>query len=141
MEPKDYIDYFKTLSFSMTAFKDLEEQIEREVARLNNIKPIYFKNPEKLNGTYPHNGDTFNVTFVGRELKLKDDNWTWVVTDVRRPNTEHTLSILKYPKLNGYATMIKHSYGQETREEIKRERLNDMEFLKSQLLSIADLPF
>jgi hypothetical protein len=146
MEPKDYgigvYDLYKIFGLANMEFKDIEEQITKEMAKMNEIKPIHFNNPEKLNGIYQHNGNTFKVTFIGRELKLQHDNWTWTVTDVKYPNrVANTLSILKYPKLNGYATMIRYSYGQETQEEIKRDKLNDIEFLKSQLLTLADLPF
>jgi hypothetical protein len=141
MEPKDYIDYFKTLSFSMTAFKDLEEQITREMARLNNIKPIHFNNPEKLNGRYEHNGHSLIITFIGRDLSNSEDNWTWVVEDVNYKNADLKLSILKYPKLNGYATMIKTSYGQKTEQQIKKTDLENIEWMKKELLNLVDLPF
>ena len=79
--------------------KNIQEQITKEIARLNEIKPIHFKNPEKLNGKISKNGMVLEVTFIGRELSLAEDNWTWVVKD-SKSNYEHTLSILKYPKLN-----------------------------------------
>lgn len=141
MEPKDYIDYFKTLSFSMTAFKDLEEQITREMARLNNIKPIHFKNPEKLNGRYEHDGHSLVITFIGRDLSMSEDNWTWIVDDINYTNADLKLSILKYPKLDGYATMIKTSYGQKTEQQIKKTDLENIEWMKKELLNLVDLPF
>ncbi len=141
MEPKDYIDYFKTLSFSMTSIKDLEEQITREMARLNNIKPIHFKNPEKLNGRYEHAGHSLIITFIGRDLSMSEDNWTWIVDDINYTNADLKLSILKYPKLDGYATMIKTSYGQKTEQEIKKTNLENIEWVKKELLTLVDLPF
>ncbi len=141
MEPKDYIDYFKTLSFSMTSIKDLEEQITREMARLNNIKPIHFKNPEKLNGRYEHAGHSLIITFIGRDLSNSEDNWTWIVDDINYTNADLKLSILKYPKLDGYATMIKTSYGQKTEQQIKKTDLENIEWMKKELLNLVDLPF
>ncbi len=52
MNPKDYFDWYKALTSATMGLKDIEEQITKEIARLNNIKPIHFKNPEKLNGKY-----------------------------------------------------------------------------------------
>jgi hypothetical protein len=120
--------------------KNIQEQITKEIARLNEIKPIHFKNPEKLNGKISKNGEVLEVTFIGRELSLAEDNWTWIVKEPKS-KYEHTLSILKYPKLNGYATMIKNSYGQKTESEINRSNLDKMEFMVEQLQSLTDLPF
>jgi hypothetical protein len=120
--------------------KNIQEQITKEIARLNEIKPIHFKNPEKLNGKISKNGEEVEVTFIGRELSLAEDNWTWIVKEPKS-KYEHTLSILKYPKLNGYATMIKNSYGQKTESEINRSNLDKMEFMVEQLQSLTDLPF
>jgi len=120
--------------------KNIQEQITKEIARLNEIKPIHFKNPEKLNGKISKNSEVLEVTFIGRELSLAEDNWTWIVKEPKS-NYEHTLSILKYPKLNGYATMIKNSYGKKTEEEIIRSNLNNMDFMIDKMYSLTDLPF
>ena len=121
--------------------KDIEEQITKEIARLNNIKPIHFKNPEKLNGKYEYLGDSLEVMFIGRELSLSEDNWTWLVKELKHTNREHTLSILKYPKLDGYATMIKNAYGQKETYEIRRENLDSIEWIRNELVSLINLPF
>ena len=131
---------YKSLIEAGMDVKNIQEQITKEIARLNDIKPIHFKNPEKLNGIVHNRGEAIEVTFIGRELSLKEDNWTWIVKDAKS-NYEHTLSILKYPKHNGYATMIKNSYGQKTETEINRRDLDKMDFMIQQLCSLTDLPF
>jgi len=131
---------YKSLIEAGMDVKNIQDQITKEIARLNEIKPIHFKNPEKLNGIVHNRGEALEVTFIGRELSLKEDNWTWIVKDAKS-NYEHTLSILKYPKHNGYATMIKNSYGQKTETEINRRDLDKMDFMIQQLCSLTDLPF
>ena len=131
---------YKSLIEAGMDVKNIQEQITKEIARLNDIKPIHFKNPEKLNGIVHNRGEALEVTFIGRELSLKEDNWTWIVKEPKS-NYEHTLSILKYPKHNGYATMIKNSYGQKTETEINRRDLDKMDFMIQQLCSLTDLPF
>jgi hypothetical protein len=131
---------YKSLIEAGMDVKNIQDQITKEIARLNDIKPIHFKNPEKLNGIVHNRGEAIEVTFIGRELSLKEDNWTWIVKEPKS-NYEHTLSILKYPKHNGYATMIKNSYGQKTETEINRRDLDKMDFMIQQLCSLTDLPF
>jgi hypothetical protein len=141
MNPKDLTStLYQSLIEAGMDVKNIQEQITKEIARLNEIKPIHFKNPEKLNGKISKNGEVLEVTFIGRELSLAEDNWTWIVKEPKS-NYEHTLSILKYPKLNGYATMIKNSYGQKTQSEINRSNLDKMNFMVEQLQSLTDLPF
>jgi len=141
MNPKDLtFTLYQSLIEAGMDVKNIQEQITKEIARLNEIKPIHFKNPEKLNGKISKNGEVLEVTFIGRELSLAEDNWTWIVKEPKS-NYEHTLSILKYPKLNGYATMIKNSYGQKTESEINRRDLDKMDFMVEQLQSLTDLPF
>jgi hypothetical protein len=141
MNPKDLTStLYKYLIEAGMDINNIQEQITKEIARLNDIKPIHFKNPEKLNGKISKSSEVLEVTFIGRELSLKEDNWTWIVKEPKS-NYEHTLSILKYPKHNGYATMIKNSYGQKTETEINRRDLDKMEFMVEQLQSLTDLPF
>jgi hypothetical protein len=145
MEPKYQLDLdwdlYKSLTLATMGLKDIENQITKEIARLNNIKPIHFKNPEKLNGKYESHGDSLEVMFIGRELSIAEDNWTWLVKELKYSNREHTLSILKYPKLDGYATMIKNAYGQKETKEIRRENLDSIEWMRSELVSLTNLPF
>ena len=141
MNPKDLTStLYKYLIEAGMDINSIQEQITKEIARLNDIKPIHFKNPEKLNGIVHNRGEAIEITFIGRELSLKEDNWTWIVKEPKS-NFEHTLSILKYPKHNGYATMIKNSYGQKTETEINRRDLDKMDFMIQQLCSLTDLPF
>ncbi len=144
MAPKDFDSTSKIYQYLMETgldVKNVHDQILKEIARLNDIKPIHFKNPEKLNGMVKHNGKVLlEVTFIGRDLSLKEDNWTWLVKEADT-NFEHSLTILKYPKKNGYATMIKNSYGQKTEEEIIRSNLNNMDFMIDKMYSLTDLPF
>lgn len=143
METKDEVswqDLIMQMSSSSANLNYIQEQLNKEIARLNDIKPIHFKNPEKLNGIVHNRGEAIEVTFIGRDLSLAEDNWTWVVKEAKT-NYEHTLSILKYPKLNGYATMVKNSYGQKIESEINRSNLDKMDFMIQELCSLIDLPF
>ena len=98
MEPKDMLDiglldnFYKLYGSASFNLNSIQEQITKEIARLNDIKPIHFKNPEKLNGIVHNRGEAIEVTFIGRELSLKEDNWTWIVKEPKS-NFEHTLSI------------------------------------------------
>lgn len=120
----------------------IQQQITKEIARLNDIKPIHFKNPEKLNGTLfsSDKRETYKVTFIGRDLSIKEDNWTWHVESVGK-TFEHKLTILKYPEKNGYATVIRNSYGVSNRFEIDRNKLNDLTWMIEQIQTIGELPF
>lgn len=123
------------------AIQYLYDSINEQMAKLNDTKPIYFKNPEKLNGDCQIRGESFEIIFIGRDLYLNEDNWTWILTEKLRPLADHKLTILKYPKLDGYATMIKTGYGQKTTEEIHRKDLNDFNFIMNQFVSLTYIPF
>jgi len=142
MNPTDLTSkLYQSLIEAGVDINNIQEQITKEIARLNDIKPIHFNNPEKLNGLIKHNSNILlEVTFIGRDLSLKEDNWTWLVKEADT-NFEHSLTILKYPKKNGYATMIKNSYGQKTEEEIIRSNLNNMDFMIDKMYSLTELPF
>jgi hypothetical protein len=115
---------------------DLDEQI----SKMNGLNPIVFKNPEKLNGKVEMRGKAYEVTFIGRNLSVKENNWTWVLTETEA-NIEHTLSVLKYPKTDGYATIVTNSYGQIKTIEVLRNNLDDKQFILNKLLSLTELPF
>lgn len=145
MEPKDFDSTSKIYQYLMEAgldAKNVHDQILKEIARLNDIKPIYFTNPEKLNGSLfsADNRETYKVTFVGRDLSIKADNWTWHVESLGKA-FEHKLTILKYPEKNGYATVIKTSYGVSQQFEISRDKLNDLNWMIEQIKTIGELPF
>ena len=71
---------------------------------------------------------------------LKENNWTWVLTETEA-NIEHTLSVLKYPQTDGYATIITNSYGQIKTTEVLRNNLDNNQFILNQLVSLTELPF
>ncbi len=48
---------YKSLIEAGMDVKNIQEQITKEIARLNDIKPIHFKNPEKLNGIVHNRGE------------------------------------------------------------------------------------
>jgi hypothetical protein len=86
-------------------------------------------------------GKAYEVVFIGRNLSVKENNWTWVLTEINANNIEHTLSVLKYPKTDGYATIVTNSYGQVSKSEVLRNNLDNKQFILNQLLALTELPF
>lgn len=118
----------------------LYDDLDEQMAKMNGLNPIVFKNPEKLNGKVEFRGWSYEVTFIGRNLSLKENNWTWVLTK-KDADIEHTLSVLKYPQTDGYATIITNSYGQVSKSEVLRNNLDNKQFILNKLLSLTELPF
>lgn len=117
-------------------YDDLDEQL----AKMKGLNPIVFKNPEKLNGKVEMRGKGYEITFIGRNLSVKENNWTWILTEANA-NIEHTLSVLKYPQTDGYATIITNSYGQVSKSEVLRNSLDNKQFILNKLLALTELPF
>lgn len=145
MEPKNWQD---VLWQSMNAIRStnatidsLYNDLDSQIANLNGIKPIHFKTPEKLNGRYERNGESLEVMFIGRDLSLAKDNWTWLVKELNSSNREHKLSILKYPTKTGYATIVKNAYGLESEQDILINTLYNIEWMRRELVTLIDLPF
>lgn len=118
----------------------LYDDLDEQMAKMKGLNPIVFKNPEKLNGKVELRGKAYEVTFIGRNLSVKENNWTWVLTETDA-NIEHTLSVLKYPQTDGYATIITNSYGQVSKSEVLRNNLDNKQFILNKLLSLTELPF
>jgi len=129
-----------TIRPTNTTIDSLYDDLDALAANMNGLNPIVFKNPEKLNGKIEIRGKAYEVTFIGRNLSVKESNWTWVLTQIDA-NIEHTLSVLKYPQTDGYATIITNSYGQVSKSEVLRNNLDNMQFLLNQLVSLTELPF
>ena len=118
----------------------LYDDLDEQMAKMNGLNPIVFKNPEKLNGKVEFRGKSYEITFIGRNLSVKENNWTWVLTE-KDADIEHTLSVLKYPQTDGYATIITNSYGQVSKSEVLRNNLDNKQFILNKLLSLTELPF
>jgi hypothetical protein len=129
-----------TIRPTNTTIDSLYDDLDALAAKMNGLNPIVFKNPEKLNGKIEIRGKAYEVTFIGRNLSVKESNWTWVLTEIEA-NIEHTLSVLKYPQTDGYATIITNSYGQVSKSEVLRNNLDDKQFILNKLLSLTELPF
>jgi hypothetical protein len=148
METKDELTWQDLLWRSMNAIQStnatidsLYDDLDEQMAKMNGLNPIVFKNPEKLNGKIDMRGKSYEVTFIGRNLSVKENNWTWVLTEINANNIEHTLSVLKYPKTDGYATIVTNSYGQVSKSEVLRNNLDNKQFILNQLLALTELPF
>jgi hypothetical protein len=148
METKDELSWQDLLWRSMNAIQSsnptidgLYDDLDEQMAKMNGLNPIVFKNPEKLNGKVEMRGKAYEVVFIGRNLSVKENNWTWVLTEINANNIEHTLSVLKYPKTDGYATIVTNSYGQVSKSEVLRNNLDDKQFILNKLLSLTELPF
>jgi hypothetical protein len=147
METKDGLSWQDLLWRSMNAIQStnatidsLYDDLDEQMAKMQGLNPIVFKNPEKLNGKVELRGKAYEVTFIGRNLSVKENNWTWVLTETDA-NIEHTLSVLKYPQTDGYATIITNSYGQVSKSEVLRNNLDNKQFILNKLLSLTELPF
>ena len=147
METKDELTWQDLLWRSMNAIQStnatidgLYDDLDEQMAKMNGLNPIVFKNPEKLNGKVEMRGKAYEVVFIGRNLSVKENNWTWVLTETEA-NIEHTLSVLKYPQTDGYATIVTNSYGQVSKSEVLRNNLDDKQFILNKLLSLTELPF
>jgi hypothetical protein len=140
METKDETS-LQDIILQMVSAKGELDTIYDQLSKINGIKPIHFKNPEKLNGKLDINGRQFEIVFIGRELSLTEDNWTWVLNEKERPTAEHRLSVMKYPKTDGYANIIKVGYGVSAKKEILRNNLDSMNFMLNEIKTLIDLPF
>lgn len=140
METKDELSW-QDIVLQMVSAKGELDIIYDELSKITGIKPIHFKNPEKLNGDLHINGKEFKIVFIGRDLSLPEDNWTWVLNDVERPTAEHKLSVMKYPKTDGYADIIKVGYGVSSKKEILRNSLDSINFMIGEIKTLIDLPF
>ncbi len=137
------VDFYQTFISSSLKLREINSELEKQIEYLkNDIKPIHFKNPEKLNGRYEYNGNSYEITFIGRYLGIIEDNWTWQMRSTKS-NMEYHLSILKYPQTKGYATMIKHPNwtSTNTRTEIILNSLYDKNYIVNELLSATNVPF
>jgi hypothetical protein len=154
METKDELEGYnwqdvlwkamQSIQSTNNTIDSLYADLDAQIAKMNGIKPIQFKNPEKLNGKLDSKGESYEIQFVGRSLSLKEDNWTWEIRTIKNGTAygfENTLSILKYPKREGYATMITNSYGQTKTTEVILDSLYNMSFMVQQLISLNELPF
>ena len=148
METKDGLSWQDLLWRSMNTIQStnatidsLYDDLDEQMAKMNGFNPIVFKNPEKLNGKVEMRGKAYEVTFIGRNLSIKENNWTWVLTETNANDIEHTLSVLKYPKIDGYATIITNSYGQVSKSDVLRNNLDNKQFILNKLLSLTELPF
>lgn len=140
-EPLDWKDMILKAQATNPTIKYLYDSINEQMAKLNEIKPIHFKNPEKLNGKCQIRGKDFEITFIGRDLSESDDNWTWILNETTGFKSEHKLTVMKYPKLDGYATLVKVGYGHKTVEEINRKKLDDIQYMMNEFASLTELPF
>ena len=145
MEQKYQLDtnVYQTFISSSLKLREIHSDLEKEIEYLkNDIKPIHFKNPEKLNGRYEYNGDSYEITFIGRYLSISDDNWTWQLKGITN-KMEHLLSVLKHPQTKGYATIIKYPNWTSTnaRHEIILNSLYDKNYIVNELLSATNVPF
>jgi hypothetical protein len=63
------------------------------------------------------------------------------LNEKERPTAEHRLSVMKYPKTDGYANIIKVGYGVSAKKEILRNNLDSMNFMLNEIKTLIDLPF
>ena len=148
METKDVLSWQDVIMNSMYAMKStndtinsLYDMINLEYSKVNGMKPLHFSSPEKLNGEWRNSGQRGKITFIGRDLGLNADNWSWVISDVNL-KTEHILSVYKNPESNGVYLIRKKCYGIETQMKVSRDFFDNPENIKKELISMVEsLPF
>jgi hypothetical protein len=57
------------------------------------LKQIIFKTPERANGYHYIFNETYEVTYIGRNLEINDDNFSWKIVKISTMDT-HIISVL-----------------------------------------------
>lgn len=136
--------YMDILAQSVRSSKELKDIIDSQMLKLYNQKQLSFANPNKLNGKIEYKGRLYEIVYVGRELALPEDNFTWECRISTNLNRTATLSILKNPLETGDIDVsMKSIYDKKENMHIKRELLNNPNWIREKLLELAnpDLPF
>lgn len=105
--------------------------------------PIKFKNPEKINGNYDKLGYSYTITYIGRDLALEGDNYTWQINSKMNPNAISKLSVFKYQEIGikGVDVLLKTIYSTE-KKLIDRNLFNNPQWIINTLIeSVEELPF
>ena len=125
--------------------KDLMDEINKQVLKVNNLKQIKFANPEKLNTKFEYQGHSYEIVFVGRELALEEDNYSWVIYDKRdSKRAQAQLSVYKNPpSANSVKIHTTSRFGHKEDVFISKTDLNTPEWIQNRLIDLMDeaLPF
>lgn len=129
---------------AVDAARELQNQIDKELLKVSNLKQIHFSNPTKINGKYESNGFSFEIVYLGRDLGLDEDNFTWLCRQKDNPSNEAQLTVFKNPIKNGEVKLhMKSIYETKPPATIRREFLNEPTWIRTKLLELANpnLPF
>ena len=141
------VDAAKQLQLEIDRIKsnnDLKLQIEKELLKVDGRKQIHFANPEKLSGKIEHKGATYEIVYIGRDLSLAEDNFTWICRPIKNVLNEAQLTVFKNPIKDGEIKLhMKSIFETKPEASIKREFLNQPTWIRTKLLELADpaLPF
>ncbi len=151
-EEISYEDILGRLSASMfgsssiqNTHKELMDEINKQVLKVNNLKQIKFANPEKLSSKFEYQGKSYEIIFVGRELALEEDNYSWIIYDrSRKGGPRAQLSVYKNPPSNHSVRILTTSmFGFKKDLRIAKSDLNTPEWIYNKLIELMDeaLPF
>lgn len=104
---------------------------------------IKFKNPEKINGDYDKLGYSYTITYIGRDLSLEGDNYTWQINSKMNPNAISKLSVFKYQDISikGIDVLVKTMYSTQ-KKLIDRKLFDNPQWIINTLIeSVEELPF
>jgi hypothetical protein len=79
---KDYTNESVELDRILNTYKELLNQMDKVEGNRNAPKEkrkITITNPEKLNGRVHRDGIEWEITYVGRDLSIKEDNYKWEI--------------------------------------------------------------
>ena len=136
--------YMDILAQSVRSSKELKDIIDSQMLKLYNQKQLSFTNPSKLNEKIEYKGRLYEIVYVGRELALAEDNFTWECRISTNLYHTATLSIFKNPLETGDINVsMKSIYDKKENMHIKRELLNNPNWIREKLLELAnpDSPF
>ncbi len=145
MEEQSQIDTLKIMGDIINSLKQFESSsIDWQDVVLKELyNSIKFKNPEKINGAYHKSGYEYGITYIGRDLTLEGDNYTWqIVSNPSKTNTAK-LSVFKYQDagMKGIDVLIKTLYSTE-KKIVDRKLFDNPDWIINTLIeSVDELPF
>ena len=137
---------FDSSSIHHKSTMELIDEINKEVLKVNDLKQIKFANPEKLSSKFDYKGNSYEIIFVGRELILEEDNYSWIIYEYRNAGKgpRAQLSVYKNPPSNNSVKIHTTSkFGFKNEFKIAKSDLATPEWIYNKLIELMDdsLPF
>lgn len=144
MKEQIQIDTLKIMGDIINSLKQFEptELDWKDVVLKELYNRIKFKNPEKINGSYLKHGYEYNIVYIGRDLALDGDNYTWQIVANPSKNIAK-LSVFKYQDvgIKGIDVLVKTPYSAQ-KKLIDRKLFDNPQWIIDTLIeSVDELPF